>query len=120
MTGTNSTCSMIITINSGRLYFQIRKDALLLFGRENPSWVRFILKFCNRILTSSILLSERDVVRCDRSHPFYSDTNENLDTLRRLLMTYVMYDFDTGYVQGLFQTIIFMMICLTTLLYVQV
>lgn len=43
---------------------------------------------------------ERDVVRCDRSHPFFRESTENLDLLRQLLMTYIMYDFDTGYVQG--------------------
>lgn len=47
---------------------------------------------------------ERDVVRCDRTHPFYSlncdKSTEHLEQLRHLLMTYVMFDFDTGYVQG--------------------
>lgn len=48
---------------------------------------------------------ERDVVRCDRTHPFYSDQHENLEKLKILLMTYVMYDFDTGYVQGLYHVL---------------
>lgn len=45
-------------------------------------------------------LVERDVVRCDRTHPFYSDKSSNLDRLKTLLLSYVMHDFDTGYVQG--------------------
>lgn len=44
---------------------------------------------------------ERDVIRCDRSHPFYAENRQNLDTLTNLLMTYMMYDFDIGYVQGM-------------------
>ncbi|KAL3118509.1 hypothetical protein niasHT_000274 [Heterodera trifolii] len=47
-------------------------------------------------------LVEKDVARTDRSHPFFSRTNpENLHLLRDLLMTYCMYDFDLGYVQGM-------------------
>ena len=39
--------------------------------------------------------------RCDRTHPFYKGDSENLDKLKCLLLTYLMYDFDTGYVQGM-------------------
>jgi len=52
-------------------------------------------------------LIERDVVRSDRTHPFYSGTNsqyncsENLEKLANVLMTYMMYDFDIGYLQGM-------------------
>lgn len=48
-------------------------------------------------------ICERDVIRCDRSHSFFSENQENLDKLKAILMAYVMHDFDTGYVQGLFQ-----------------
>lgn len=42
------------------------------------------------------------MIRCDRAHPFYNgDRNENLDKLKEILLTYMMYDFDTGYVQGM-------------------
>jgi hypothetical protein len=45
---------------------------------------------------------EKDVVRTDRSHPFYEGTdNPQLQTLTNVLMTYVMYNFDLGYVQGM-------------------
>lgn len=46
-------------------------------------------------------LIERDVIRCDRLHPFYADRPENLENLTSILMTYMMYDFDIGYVQGM-------------------
>lgn len=46
-------------------------------------------------------LIERDVIRCDRLHPFYIENQGNLDTLTNILMTYMMYDFDIGYVQGM-------------------
>jgi len=46
-------------------------------------------------------LIERDVIRCDRLHPFYAEEPQNLDKLTQLLMTYMMYDFDIGYVQGM-------------------
>lgn len=46
-------------------------------------------------------LIERDVIRCDRLHPFYADDSPNLGKLNELLMTYMMYDFDIGYVQGM-------------------
>lgn len=46
-------------------------------------------------------LIERDVIRCDRLHPFYAEERQNLSALTNLLMTYMMYDFDIGYVQGM-------------------
>uniref|UniRef100_A0A1B0DJW6 TBC1 domain family member 15 n=1 Tax=Phlebotomus papatasi TaxID=29031 RepID=A0A1B0DJW6_PHLPP len=45
---------------------------------------------------------EKDVKRTDRTHEFFAgDDNPNLETLHELLMTYVMYNFDLGYVQGM-------------------
>lgn len=47
-------------------------------------------------------LVEKDVNRTDRTHPFYAgDNNPNLIVLQDILMTYVMYNFDLGYVQGM-------------------
>ncbi|KAL4710678.1 hypothetical protein ACJJTC_003314 [Scirpophaga incertulas] len=47
-------------------------------------------------------LVEKDVNRTDRTHPFYAgDNNPNLVLLQDILMTYVMYNFDLGYVQGM-------------------
>lgn len=44
-------------------------------------------------------MAERDVIRCDRCHPYFQK-QENIDILRDILMCYIMHDFDTGYVQG--------------------
>ena len=45
---------------------------------------------------------EKDIGRTDRSHPFYlGDNNPNVALLEDILMTYVMYNFDLGYVQGM-------------------
>lgn len=46
-------------------------------------------------------LIERDVIRCDRLHLFYAEEPQNLSKLTCLLMTYMMHDFDIGYVQGM-------------------
>ncbi|XP_013187321.2 TBC1 domain family member 15 isoform X2 [Amyelois transitella] len=47
-------------------------------------------------------LVEKDVNRTDRTHPYYAgDNNPNLTVLQDILMTYVMYNFDLGYVQGM-------------------
>ncbi|XP_028175645.1 TBC1 domain family member 15 isoform X1 [Ostrinia furnacalis] len=47
-------------------------------------------------------LVEKDVNRTDRTHPFFAgDNNPNLVVLQDILMTYVMYNFDLGYVQGM-------------------
>ena len=45
---------------------------------------------------------EKDVKRTDRNLEFYNgDDNPNIDRLQAILLTYVMYNFDTGYVQGM-------------------
>lgn len=47
-------------------------------------------------------LIEKDVSRTDRTHPFYEgENNPNLQMLHDILMTYCMYNFDLGYVQGM-------------------
>ncbi|XP_072396962.1 TBC1 domain family member 15 isoform X2 [Diabrotica undecimpunctata] len=47
-------------------------------------------------------LIEKDVNRTDRTLDFYAgDNNANLQTLNDILMTYIMYNFDLGYVQGM-------------------
>lgn len=45
-------------------------------------------------------ITEKDVNRTDRTVPYYAgDNNSHVDILRDVLMTYMMYDFDLGYVQ---------------------
>ena len=45
---------------------------------------------------------EKDVSRTDRTHPFFAgDGNKNVDLLQDILMTYIMYNFDLGYAQGM-------------------
>ncbi|XP_022131103.2 small G protein signaling modulator 2 isoform X1 [Pieris rapae] len=42
---------------------------------------------------------EKDVQRCDRNYPFFTD--ENLDKLRNIMCTYVWEHLDMGYMQGM-------------------
>lgn len=45
---------------------------------------------------------EKDVKRTDRTQEYFAgDDNPNLSVLQDILMTYVMYNFDLGYVQGM-------------------
>ncbi|KAK4756995.1 hypothetical protein SAY87_007122 [Trapa incisa] len=47
-------------------------------------------------------LIDKDVVRTDRSFPFYEgDDNVNINCLRDILLTYSFYNFDLGYCQGM-------------------
>jgi len=47
-------------------------------------------------------LIEKDVNRTDRTVNYYSgENNINVGVLRDILMTYMMFDFDLGYVQGM-------------------
>ncbi|XP_018326722.1 TBC1 domain family member 15 isoform X2 [Agrilus planipennis] len=47
-------------------------------------------------------LIEKDVRRTDRTLDYFSgDNNPNLEVLYDILMTYAMYNFDLGYVQGM-------------------
>ncbi|XP_044592579.1 TBC1 domain family member 15-like isoform X3 [Cotesia glomerata] len=47
-------------------------------------------------------LIEKDVNRTDRTHPYYyGENNPHLSQLYDILMTYIMYNFDLGYVQGM-------------------
>lgn len=47
-------------------------------------------------------LIEKDVNRTDRNLEYFAgENNPNLQVLFDILMTYVMYNFDLGYVQGM-------------------
>jgi len=48
------------------------------------------------------IIAEKDVARTDRCLDFFSgDNNQWSEVLRRILMTYMMYNFNLGYVQGM-------------------
>ncbi|XP_046581364.1 TBC1 domain family member 15-like isoform X1 [Haliotis rubra] len=47
-------------------------------------------------------LIDKDVTRTDRTQKFFvGENNQNLQVLNDILMTYCMYNFDLGYVQGM-------------------
>ena len=49
-----------------------------------------------------MFLIEKDVLRTDRTNPYFEgDENANLVTMKDILMTYNMFNFDLGYVQGM-------------------
>lgn len=48
------------------------------------------------------LFIDKDVNRTDRTLNFYAgDGNQNIVKLHNVLMTYIMFNFDLGYVQGM-------------------
>uniref|UniRef100_H3CKX8 TBC1 domain family member 15 n=1 Tax=Tetraodon nigroviridis TaxID=99883 RepID=H3CKX8_TETNG len=50
----------------------------------------------------NLIVAERDVSRTDRNNTFFSgNDNPGLTLLHDVLMTYCMYNFDLGYVQGM-------------------
>lgn len=59
---------------------------------------------------------EKDVHRTDRTQSYFEgDNNPNLIALKNILMTYVMFNFDLGYVQVsngyIFSFLVFEVIC---------
>ena len=52
--------------------------------------------------THDIISLDKDVARTDRTHEYYQgDNNIHLQLLHDILMTYVTYNCDLGYVQGM-------------------
>jgi hypothetical protein len=59
-------------------------------------------------------LIEKDVQRTDRTHAlFEGEENKNLTIMKDILMTYVMYNFDLGYVQGMSDLLAPIMVCMS-------
>jgi TBC1 domain family member 15 len=55
-----------------------------------------------RIQILNFLFKDKDVLRTDRTNPYFEgDYNQNLEVMHDILMTYNMYNFDLGYVQGM-------------------
>jgi len=56
-------------------------------------------------------LIEKDVQRTDRTHAFFEgDDNDNLVMMKDILITYNLYNFDLGYVQGMSDLISMIMV----------
>ncbi|XP_048404847.1 TBC1 domain family member 15 [Stegostoma tigrinum] len=88
-----------------------KEDRRLLAKRKTDEYFRMKLQWKsvskeqekrNTRLKDYKSLIEKDVNRTDRTNPFYEGhENPGLILLHDILMTYCMYDFDLGYVQGM-------------------
>jgi len=64
--------------------------------------LKFVLVLEWLLIVFFSTFTDKDVYRTDRTLDFYAgEGNENLVKLHNVLMTYVMYNFDLGYVQGM-------------------
>lgn len=89
---TNSEIKALVKTRTQEYYSMKLQWRSMTAGQES--------RFCDYRDRKSLV--EKDVNRTDRTHPFFAgDNNKNLVTLQDLLMTYVMYNFDLGYVQGM-------------------
>uniref|UniRef100_A0A182NE53 TBC1 domain family member 15 n=1 Tax=Anopheles dirus TaxID=7168 RepID=A0A182NE53_9DIPT len=74
-------------------YFQMKFQWLTITPTQEHNFTGYRERKCQ---------IEKDVKRTDRTYEFFAgDDNPNLAKLQDLLMTYVMYNFDLGYVQGM-------------------
>ena len=69
------------------------------------NYVVEILEFClqhSLLATYSLNLHriDKDVARCDRNNSYFT-VKENLETLRRIMCSYVWVNLGVGYVQGM-------------------
>lgn len=81
-----------------------RKRRLDDYFRMKLQWTTIRLEQENRfsLFRERKCLIEKDVTRTDRTHKFFEgEGNPNLQVLNDILMTYCMYNFDLGYVQGM-------------------
>lgn len=84
---------MILTQDKLRDYRQIRAQWMTISEKQEQ-------KFCKWRERKKRV--DKDVHRTDRSHPFFNDEDgEPLKAMRRILLTYVMYNFDLSYCQGM-------------------
>lgn len=87
------------------------KDKMLIRKKREEDYYRMKLQWMSihadqesrfSALRERKSLIEKDVSRTDRTHPFYEgENNPNIQMLQDILMTYCMYNFDLGYVQGM-------------------
>uniref|UniRef100_A0A182U2D0 TBC1 domain family member 15 n=1 Tax=Anopheles melas TaxID=34690 RepID=A0A182U2D0_9DIPT len=74
-------------------YFQMKFQWLTMTPTQEHNFTGYRERKCQ---------IEKDVKRTDRTYEFFAgDDNPNLAKLQDILMTYVMYNFDLGYVQGM-------------------
>uniref|UniRef100_A0A182MP09 TBC1 domain family member 15 n=1 Tax=Anopheles culicifacies TaxID=139723 RepID=A0A182MP09_9DIPT len=74
-------------------YFQMKFQWLTMTATQEHNFTGYRERKCQ---------IEKDVKRTDRTYEFFAgDDNPNLAKLQDILMTYVMYNFDLGYVQGM-------------------
>ncbi|XP_058452903.1 TBC1 domain family member 17 [Malaya genurostris] len=74
-------------------YFQMKLQWLTITSVQEQNFTGYRERKCQ---------IEKDVKRTDRTYDFFAgDDNPNLAKLSDILMTYVMYNFDLGYVQGM-------------------
>uniref|UniRef100_A0A2M4BGA8 TBC1 domain family member 15 n=1 Tax=Anopheles marajoara TaxID=58244 RepID=A0A2M4BGA8_9DIPT len=79
--------------NKTQEYFQMKLQWLTITPTQEHNFSGFRERKCQ---------IEKDVKRTDRTDAFFAgDDNPNLTKLQDILMTYVMYNFDLGYVQGM-------------------
>ncbi|XP_030383658.1 TBC1 domain family member 15 [Scaptodrosophila lebanonensis] len=76
-----------------REYYNMKAQWLAMTQTQEANFVGYRDRKCQ---------IEKDVKRTDRSLQFFAgEDNPNLALLQGILMTYVMYNFDLGYVQGM-------------------
>lgn len=81
------------------LYINIHTSSRLRLSLAELSFTLTCI-FLTTIITTTP--TEKDVNRTDRNHPFFEgEHNPNVTLLHDILMTFVMYNFDLGYVQGM-------------------
>lgn len=84
-----------------------RKSIFGLSRQKKFNWyliffMNILINFNNSFTNDFNSFTEKDVNRTDRTHDYYSgENNPHLTQLYDILMTYVMYNFDLGYVQGM-------------------
>lgn len=91
----NSTAEQCVQLRARKSqeYFQMKLQWLSMSKTQEKHFSDYRERKCQ---------IEKDVKRTDRSQDYFAgDNNPHLSVLQDILMTYVMYNFDLGYVQGM-------------------
>lgn len=107
--GSSATCKGALQRSHTHRYIEHKENEIRwlelrrIYERYQAQWLAILpeqeVRFTSFRDRKSLI--EQDVIRCDWSHPFYAQKPLNVNKLTNLLMTYMMYDFDIGYVQGM-------------------